>query len=87
MIIIKNLIINYVSNLSINDINNIALKNNILFSKSELDFVYFFIKKNYLNIFNNPNSFDLAKYKDKFSKDNYIKLNNLINEYKKKYNI
>ncbi|MBR1417293.1 MAG: DUF2624 family protein [Bacilli bacterium] len=87
MIIIKNLIKNYISNLSLNDIKNISLQNNINLSSNELDFIYNFIKNNYNNIIDNPSNFNLINYKDKFSNENYLKLDNLINEYKLKYNI
>ena len=87
MIIIKDLIINYIKNISIEDINNFAIKNDIYLTSNELSFVYEYIKNNYLLLLNNPSDFNLLKYKDKFSNDNYIKINNLIDKYKKKYNI
>ena len=87
MIIIKDLIINYIKNISIEDINNFAIKNDIYLTSNELSFVYEYIKNNYLLLLNNPSAFNLLKYKDKFSNDNYIKINNLIDKYKKKYNI
>ena len=87
MIIIKTLIINYIKNISYEDINNFAIKNNIYLSNNELSFIYNYIKDNYLNIIDNPNNFNINNYKNKFSNDNYIKINNLINEYKTKYNI
>lgn len=73
--------------MNINDINNFALKNNIYLSKEELDFIYKYIKENYLLLIDNPGNFNINDYKDKFSEDNYNKINNLINEYKTKYNI
>ena len=73
--------------MNINDINNFALKNNIYLSKEELDFIYKYIKENYLLLIDNPDNFNINDYKDKFSEDNYNKINSLINEYKTKYNI
>ena len=87
MINIKNLIINYIKNLNINDINNFAINNNIYLSNKELEFIYNYIKNNYSLLIDNPNSFNLSNYKDVFSNDNYNKINNLINEYKDKYNL
>ena len=87
MIIIKKLIINYIKNLTIADINNFAINNDIYLSKNELDFIYNYIKDNYLLLIDNPNDFDISKYQDIFSNTNYIKINNLINNYKKKYNL
>lgn len=73
--------------MSIDDINNFAKNNNIYLSNNELEFIYKYIKNNYLKLIENPNNFSLINYKDNFSNDNYIKINNLINEYKKKYDI
>ena len=87
MIIIKNLIINYIKNLNINDINNFAINNNIYLSNKELEFIYNYIKNNYELLLNNPSNFNLKEYKDIFSNDNYIKINTLIEKYKIKYNI
>ena len=72
--------------MSINDVNNFAINNNINLSNNELNFIYKFIKDNYLTLINNPNNFNLINYKDKFSQENFIKINNIINEYKNKYN-
>ena len=73
--------------MTINDINSFAINNNVYLSKEELDFIYNYIKDNYLLLINSPNNFDLTKYKNRFSNDNYYKINKIINEYKKKYNI
>ena len=83
----KNLIINYISNMNINDVNNFAINNNITLSEEELIFTYNFIKKNYLVLLNDPNLLDMNKYKDRYSEENYNKINELIDNYKKKYNI
>ena len=65
--------------MSIDDINNFAKNNNIYLSNNELEFIYKYIKNNYLKLIENPNDFSLINYKDNFSNDNYIKINNLIN--------
>ena len=70
-----------------NDINNFLVNNDIYLSDKELDFTYNYIINNYLLLIENPSIFNLEDYKDIYSSDNYNKLNNLINEYKKKYNI
>lgn len=80
----KNIIINYINNMSLNDVNNFAIKNNIYLNNDELDFIYSYIKNNYLKVIDNPYELDISLYKNKFSEENYIKINNLINEYKKK---
>lgn len=78
------LVKNYIDNLTIEKVNEIALKNNINLSNQELNFLYSFIKKNYEALYANPNV-DLSKYKKNFSEENYNKIINLINEYKIKY--
>ena len=65
--------------MSIDDINIFAKNNNIYLSNNELEFIYKYIKNNYLKLIENPNDFSLINYKDNFSNDNYIKINNLIN--------
>ena len=73
--------------MSINDIKTFSLSNNIYLSDSELLFIYEFIKNNYNSLIDNPNSFDISSYKNKFSEENFNKIQNLIIKYKKKYNI
>ncbi len=70
--------------MSINDLNNLAVKHDIYLNNKELNNAYKLIKDNYLNIIDNPNNYDINNYKDYFTNDNYIKINNLINEYKKR---
>ena len=77
-----NLIEPYINNLSKNDINNFALNNNIKLNNNELDFIYNFIKSKYKEILNNPNNFNLVKYKNNFSNENFIKINKIVNKYK-----
>ncbi len=72
-------------NLGVEDVNNFALKNNIMFSNEELDFTYNFIKKNWEAILTNPNSLQLYLYKSHYSDENFIKLEKLINYYYQKY--
>ena len=79
------LIKKYISNLSVQDVREFALKNNIIFNDKELDFTYNFIKKNWEVILSNPNSLQLYLYKDYYSPDNYLKLQQLINYYYQKY--
>ncbi|MBO5475778.1 MAG: DUF2624 family protein [Bacilli bacterium] len=78
----NNIISNYVERLTKEDIIKFANMNNLSVSDSEIDFVYTFIKRNYKNVLNNPNSFNLSLYREKFSEDNYLFLENLIKKYK-----
>ena len=59
----------YVDNMSIHDLNNLAISKGIGLSKDELEFSYNYIKKNWKNVISNYNLFDIDKYKDKFKED------------------
>lgn len=77
-----NIIEPYINNITKNDINSFALKNNINLTNNELEFIYNFIKTRYKEVLNNPNNFSLTKYKNNFSNENFVKINGLINHYK-----
>ncbi len=81
----NNLISLYINNLSIQQINNFAKSKNINLSDDELFFVYDFIKNNYKNILANKENFDITKYQNKFSKENFPKIEALFNEYYNKF--
>ena len=81
----NNIIENYINKLSLYDVNNFAIKNNIYLDKDELEFVYSYIKNNYKTIIDNKGYINLEQYKTKFSEENFVKINNLFNEYYKKY--
>lgn len=78
------LIKNYISNMTKEDIVKFTQKNGIFLSESELDFTYRFIKKNYEALYVNPNV-DLSKYKENYTEENYQKMMKLIAQYKSKY--
>lgn len=80
-----NIIERYIDKLSIEDVNNFAIKNNIYLSHEELNFTYAFIKKNWQPILSNPNMLNLDRYKDKFSEENLLKIKKLFKEYSIKY--
>jgi hypothetical protein len=79
------LIERYINNTSINDFNNLAISKGIIFTKEELDFSYNFIQKNWQNILSNKDLFDINKYQEKFTKENFIKIKKLYNELLLKY--
>ena len=80
-----NLVKRYVSNLTKEQINDFALKNDVTLSESELDFVYVFVKKNWEMIFQNPNLLQLERYKKQFSEENFVKIQKLFAMYYQKY--
>ena len=75
---------NYIENLSIDELNNLAKKNDIYLSSEELNFTYKFIKKN-IDILLSKNNVDLSKFKNKYSSENYIKIISKIKYIKEKY--
>ena len=77
-----NMVEPYINNLTKKDINTFALNNNIKLNNNELDFIYNFIKTKYKDVLNNPNNFNLVKYKNNFSNENFIKINAIVNRYK-----
>ena len=79
------LIERYINNMSIQDLNNFAISKGIGLSESELDFCYRFVKTNWKTILSNHGMFDVDKYQDHFSPDNFIKIKQLIKEYSIKY--
>lgn len=77
----KNEINEHIKKLTKEDIFSFASKYNLYLSKEELEFVYSFVKNNNQNIINNPKSFNLNNYKNKFSENNFQKLSNLYKKY------
>lgn len=80
----NSLIKKYINLLTIHDIDKFALKNNILLNKQELNVLYDNVKHNIDEIVNNSEKVFL-KIKDKITNENYNKIHNLFDEYKKKY--
>ncbi len=81
-----NLIIErFINNLDKDKVNSFALSKNIILSDEELDFTYEFVKKNYKTILSNPSLLNMDLYKNRFTNDNFIKINKLIDEYYTKY--
>jgi len=67
------------------DLNNFATKNNVYLSSEELIFTYGFVKKNWADIIRNPGSLNIEQYKDKYSPENFIKIQALLQEYFNKF--
>ena len=80
-----NMISRYMDKISLEDINNFALKKNITLSDDELLFTYQFIKKNWNQILSNPKSLNLDRYKSHFKEENFNKIKVLFKEYYSKY--
>ncbi len=81
----NNLIGSYVSKLTINNINDFGLKNNINLNKKELNVLLELVKSQYNEILsgNDENAKDILK--KHLTSENYEKVINLYNEYRNKY--
>lgn len=75
----------YMNNLTIEQFNGMALENGIKLNKDELNFSFNFVKTNWRELLANKDDFDFSIYKDKFSKENYEKILQLIEVLKSKY--
>lgn len=76
---------NYMDKLSIQDLNEFAMKNDVYLSKNELEFTYKFVKKNYQKILSNFKDFDFSKYKNNYTNENYLKITKLLDKYSQQY--
>jgi len=80
-----NLIERYINKLTKDDIKRFSISKNILLSEEELNFTYEFIKKNYKEMLNNPKLFNLERYKNKYTKENFSKITKVYHEYFQRY--
>jgi len=80
-----NLIKRFIDSMSLEDVNNFAKKKNINLSNEELEFTYEFIKKNSETMLANPSVFDIDRYREKYSPENFSKIKKVFIEYFSKY--
>ncbi len=80
------LIREYVNRLRKEDVNNYALKQNIVLDNSEIDFIYSYIKNNYRKILSRDISLSLEEVKPKLKDSTYNKLVILIYNNRDKIN-
>jgi len=80
-----NLIERYINTMTKDNINTFAISKGINLSESELNFTYNFIKTNYKTMLGNPKLFDLERYKNNYTKENYEKISKVYKEYTQKY--
>lgn len=81
----RNMINRFMNNLSINDVDNFAKNKGIFLEESELIFTYEFIKKNWESMIDNPQLFNIDRYKNNFKEETFFKVKKLFNEYFQKY--
>ncbi len=77
-----NIIGAYINKLTKDDVNKFAISKGANLSNEELEFTYSFIRKNWKDILKNPSIFDIERYSKYYSKDNFIKVKQVFNEYK-----
>ncbi len=80
-----NIIERYISKITKEDVNNFAISKNITLSESELDFTYEFLKKNALEALKNPRLFDINRYQNHYTKENFNKIVKVYEEYSSLY--
>ena len=79
------LIKRYMGNLTSEQVRDFALKNNVILNDNELEFTYQFVKKNWETVLRNPRLLNLERYKEKFSEENFQKIQKLFQFYYQKY--
>ena len=75
----------YMNKLTVDDVNKFALSKNCHLSEEELNFTFVFIKKNWREILSNPNVFDINRYQNHYSPENFAKIKQVYTEYFQKF--
>lgn len=75
---------NYISKISLTDINDFALKNRIILNNKELNCIHKCLKENLDELINNSDKV-FNDNKTNFSSENFNKIYDLFMEYKKRY--
>lgn len=78
------MILKYIQALTLEDIENFAKKQNIILKRSESEIILNEIKNNFHEVVYHTEE-AMEKIKDKLDYTTYLKLNELIDFYKKKY--
>ncbi len=81
----RNMIKRFMNNITIDDVNNFAISKDVYLEENELIFTYEFIKKNWESILDNPQLFNIDRYKNNFKEDTFSKVKKLYNEYFQQY--
>ena len=81
----KNIIINYLNKITIDDINNYLITNDIYLSKEELKFTYQFIKNNFIIYLNDIDNFNIDDYKNYYNSKNFEQIKSLYEKAYQKY--
>lgn len=76
----------YINNITINNINDFALKNNIILSKKEKTIIHDIIKNHYMEILSGNDKPYIEFLSKKLEENNFNKIIALYNHYKTIYN-
>ncbi len=79
------LIERFMNKLSLEQVDEFARKHSITLSEDELSFTHEFLKKNWQFILQNRGQVDMDRCKEKFSEENFVKIQKLILEFSAKY--
>ena len=79
------LIKQYVNKMTINNINDFAIKNNIKLCENELNLLLSIVQNHYQDILNGNDEIIKKKLKDTLAEENYNKIIKLYENYKAKY--
>lgn len=82
---LKHYIEKYVNNMSINDVNQFASKNDVILTNEEAKIIFDTIKSDWETIVFKDHNIVLNKVKNKLNSDLLSKINDLIIMYKEKY--
>ena len=81
----NNLIGLYINKITLNNINDFALKNNIILNKKELNILFDIVKNRYKEVLYEDDSLIKSYLHDNLSMANYNKVIELYDEYRTKY--
>lgn len=84
-ILIEKLIKRYVDKITINDVYDFALKENIKLNDNEAKIIYSYIKNNWKEIIFDDYKPILEKAKPNLNSETYLKIEELIIKFKNKY--
>ncbi len=80
-----NIIERYINRMNKDDIREFANSKNINLSEEELNFTYEFVKKNYQKVLSNPKLFNIERYKNNYTEENFRKISKVWQEYYQRY--
>lgn len=81
----KNIILNYIKKITINNINDFAIKHNIILNNNELIILHNILKNNYEDILTGNDEKIMKYLQVNIHRNSYDKIISLYKSYKEKY--